>query len=167
MSWNETFYWLAILSFSLALAQLGISNISPAFYEAIFGHKPNNRMSEIMRKVPNFLGVLSIIALVLAFAAGLRLIIGFGEDLGIFIAEHLGYLDNTTLMLFTWIISSTIMIVIAFWGLRAIWRFAAKLPSRNLDTQQDTKTINVIIQQHLKEIREGNAKTKEKNHNKK
>jgi hypothetical protein len=167
MSWNEVFYWFAILSFSLALAQLGISNISPTLYETLFGHKPNTRIREIMRRVPNFLGVLSILALVLAVVAGLRLIMGLGGGLALVIAEHFGYSGNTAFMALTLAVSYSILVGFVFIALRTIWRLAARLPSRNLDTQGDTGTINAEIQRHLKEIRQGNPKTKDKKHDKK
>jgi len=151
MSWNEIFWWLAIFTLSLTLAQLGISNIMPTFYKRVFRH--NRRMREAMRIFPNFLAILSIIALVLALAAGLELIMGFGDSLAIVIAKHFGYLDNVTLMVLTQIVLSLIMVAIAFIVLRLIWRLAATLPSRNPEIPQDTGTVNAEIRQHLREIK--------------
>jgi hypothetical protein len=167
MSWNETFYWLAILSLSLVIAQFGVPSISSTFYKRIFGHEPSSQVREVMRVFPNFLALLTIIALFVAFAAGLELIVGLGSNLALVVAEHFSYSGNTALMMLTLAVSCGIMVWLAFITLRFVWRSAARLPSRNLGTQQDTGAINAEIQQHLKEIKEGNAKTKGKRHNKK
>jgi uncharacterized membrane protein (DUF485 family) len=160
MSWNEIFWWLAILTLSLALAQLGIPSVLPAFYNRIFKH--NRRVHEIMRIFPNFLAILSIIALVVAIVAGLELIIGFGDSIAILIARYFGYLDNITLMAITRILVSLIIVGIAFILLRLIWRLAATLPNRNPSMQQDTTSINEEIRQQLKKIKEENTRSKGK-----
>jgi hypothetical protein len=155
MSWNEIFWWLAILTLLLAFAQIGIPSVLPAFYNRIFKH--NRRVHETMRVFPNFLAILSIIALVAALVAGLELIVGFGNSLAMLIARYFHYLDNITLMALTQIIVSIIIMGIAFIILRLIWRLAATLPSRNPDAQQDTSTINTQIRHHLKEIRKAKS----------
>jgi hypothetical protein len=156
MSWNETFYWLAILSLALALAQFGVSGISPTFYKAVFRREPNVRLREVMKVSPNFLTIVSI----MAFLAGLWLIIGLAANIALAIAAHFGYSDNFALMTLTLVLSYSFLIGIAFIMLRTIWRAAARLPSRNLDTEADVGTINAEIQRRLKEIREGKPKTR-------
>jgi hypothetical protein len=160
MSWNEIFWWFAILTLSLAFAQLGIPRVLPAFYNRIFKH--NRRVHEAMRVFPNFLAILSIIALAIALVAGLELIVGFGNSIAMLIARYLHYLDNITLMAITQILVSLVVMGIVFIILRLIWRLAATLPSRNPDVQQDTSIINAQIRQHFRKIREGNAKPKGK-----
>jgi hypothetical protein len=164
MSWNEIFWWLAILTLSLALAQLGIPSVLPAFYKRVFKH--NRRVGEVMRILPNFLAILSIIALGFALAAGLELLTGFGDSLAIIVARYFGYLDNAGLMALTRIVLSLIIVAIAFIVLRLVWRLAATLPSRNPDIPEDTATVNAEIRQHFKEIGEGNNKSKGKGINK-
>ena len=162
MSWNEIFWWLAILTLSLAFAQLGISNLTPSFWKKVFRRMSDSRIREVMRVFQNFLGILSVIALFLALTAGLELITGLGRSLAVLIAKHFGYSDNAGMIGLIQIglsLAITAFVLAVLWYL---WKVAAKLPSRDQDTQEHTGTINAEIRQHFKETKEGNTKSKGK-----
>ncbi len=157
MSWNDTFYWLAILTFALALAQLGIPYVSTYLYTGIFKHEPNEKVREVIRVLPKFLAILSLLMLGLAGVAGYKLITGFGTNLTILIASHWNFLENTTfltvILIFIWLVLIAIVLLI----LAFLWRLAARLPDRSqdgLDSQQlheDLKQLIEIIKQGQKE----------------
>src|SRR5208283_1850142 len=94
MGFNAGAYWLAILALALGGAQFGFANLSARTFSDIFKREPSKRMLHVMRTLPKFLAVMSIISLCLALLAGIELIWGFGGDLGIAIANHLHVLNN-------------------------------------------------------------------------
>jgi hypothetical protein len=158
MSWNEIFWWLAILTLSLAFAQFGVRSLSRAARTWPFKHEVYRWVRKAMKIFPNFLAVLSIAALVVALVAGLELITGLGRDMAVVIARHFGYANNTDLIMLTQIALCLAMLAIIFFILRYLWRFSATLGSRG----QDTASINADIRQHIKEIKDGNTKPRGK-----
>jgi hypothetical protein len=166
MSWNEMFWWLAILALSLAVAQFGIPNLTPSFWKRIFRWMSSAQIRETMRVSQNFLAILSVIALLLALVAGIELIVGFGSGLAILIAKHFGYSNNAGLIEITQIALCLAIAAIVAFVIRYFWRVAATLPNRGKDIQEDTGTINAEIREHFKKIRGENSKSKGEGRNK-
>jgi hypothetical protein len=167
LSWNELFYWLALMSLALAVAQLGIYNIAPTVYERILTQvyerifrrePPTGQVHEMVRVLPNFLAVVSIIAIILAIFAAVEIVSGLAESLALLIAKHFGYSGDNMPLLLTAAGLFIAMAVIVFIGVRVIWKAAARLPSKSRDTQRDIGAINTEIKRHLKEIRGADTK---------
>lgn len=126
MSWNDTFYWLAILTLALALAQFGISYVSASTYTGIFKREPSKRVREVIRVIPKFLAIISLLALVLALFAGFELITGFVTNLAILLASHLNLLGNAILLSIIAITMWLVLTALVLFFLVFLWRFAAE-----------------------------------------
>lgn len=154
MSWTDTFYWLAILALSLALAQLGVSHISPSLYTGIFKHEPSNRVREVMRVASRFLAIISILALGLALLAVVNLIFGFGTNLAILITHQWHFANNTILSTIIQVLICLALALIVFLIFKSIWRVAARMPDTQQDTSQDRQQLHEDLKQLIEAIKQ-------------